>query len=422
MLHPFYELREDALGRTVQVRPFYRRREEEGRLRVNVLGYLGRYRRSDTITTLQVLPNVFYTARASPGEPKRWWFTFFPFLFLGDDDLLVFPVAGRARGLLGLSDLLLLTPLYARARQNDFVAHHVLFPLVSWGSDGKPGGRRRFRVAPVFGKSTGRRGEETGFVLWPIYTWRRKGDERGFFVFPFYGRNDTVTARETTVLFPFFHRREDFLTGGRDVALWPVWRRATGSDALDVRRYWPLYEYRRVGFTTSEYVAWPFWRRTYVDEPHRFGKLTWFTPFYRRAEYLSREDGSHARKTVVWPFVRVERTASGHREVAVPQLLPVDAPSMREALEPFAPFASLYRRRVAPNGARDTSVLFGLVQGRRTAASSSFAIPLLYSRRTEASGDRRTRVFLGLVGFEREARGRYLRLLWGLRIRLGDAR
>jgi len=421
--HPFYERREDGRGRTVQVRPFYWRRESPDGKKVHLLGPLVRWRENDVYRSLQVFPNVWYTARTAPPELRSWMFLFFPVLVLGHDDFLVFPVGGRTRGLLGLDDLLLVTPLYARARQGKFVAHHVLFPFVSWGTDGQPGGRRRFRVAPFYGRARARDGAESGFVLWPFYVWRRKGDtERSVFVFPFYGRRDTPTTRETTVLFPFYHRRRDFRTGEEDRALWPFWRRAGGADALEVRRLWPFHEYRRTGFTTTEVVAWPFWRRVLLDEPDTLGRLTFVLPFYRRAEYVSRRDGSRRDKTVVWPFVRVERAADGAREVAVPQLLPFDAPALREFAEPFQPFFSLYRRRTAPSGDRDTSYLFGLVRGRRAGGERRLLVPLLYAYRESAAGERRARVLGGLVGWERDPGGRYLRLLWGLRLRLGDPR
>jgi len=407
----------------VQVRPFYWRRETPEGVKVRILGPLVRWRQNDVYHSLQVLPNIYYTARRAPEELRSWFFIFFPFLFLGNDDLLLVPLGGRSRGLLGLDDLLLVTPLYARSRQGKFVAHHILFPFLSWGTDGEPGGRRRFRIAPFYGKSMARDGTESGFLFWPFYHWRRRGEtDRAFVLFPFYGRNETATTRETTILFPFWHAKSNFLTGENDRALWPFWRRAGGIDGLEVRRLWPFHEYRRTGFTTTEVVAWPFWRRMHLDEPDTLGRLTWVLPFYRRAEYLSRLDGSRRDKTVVWPFVRTERFADGSREVAVPQILPFDAPSLREVAEPFSPFFSLYRRRTAPSGDRDTSYLFGLIRGRRAGGERKLVVPLLYSAWSNAAGDRTRRILGGLVGWERDPGGRYLRLFWGLRLRVGQPR
>ncbi|MGH7162406.1 MAG: hypothetical protein ACREID_02895, partial [Planctomycetota bacterium] len=368
------------------MRPFYTRREGPDGVSTLILGPLVRSHRTDATRRIQVFPNFFYSSRTTAGVPRSWWWMFFPILFVGTDDFLVFPLGGYSRGILGLHELVLVTPLYARSRQRDLVTRHVLWPFVAWGSDGKPGGRRRFRIAPFYGRRTWHGGERSGFVMWPFYTWRRKGDARAFFAFPYYGRNEAPTWRETTVLYPFWHRRRNFLTGEKDTALWPFWRAAGGADGLFVRRAWPLREYRRAGFTTTDVVAWPFWRRTYLDDGRSFGRLTWVVPFYRSLKSVSRPDGAWSRKTVVWPAARWERSSDGAREFVVPVLSPVDAPKLREFAEPIRPFVSLYRRRVAADGARDTSVLFGLFSGRKSKEGSSFQVPLLYRRVSKADG------------------------------------
>jgi hypothetical protein len=188
------------------------------------------------------------------------------------------------------------------------------------------------------------------------------------------------------------------------VALWPFWRRARGSDELEVRRYWPLYEYRRAGWTTTEYVAWPFWRRTYVDDEREFARWTWVTPVFRQVVGVNRKDGRTRKKTVVWPLGRWERYPDGGREVAIPVLSPFDAPALREFSEPFRPFVSLYHRRQHADGAREASALFGLYMSRRSPEAA------------------KVRFLGGLIGWDRDESGRYLRLLWGIRIRVGRAR
>jgi len=394
----------------VQVRPFYWRQDGPRGTRVNILGPLVRWRSDAVYRRLHVFPNFWYTARHSPQDQRSWSAVFFPFLFLGHDDLLVFPLGGVSHGLLGLDERLLVTPFYARSKRTTshptdprtYTIHHILFPLIAWGSDGH--GRHKFRIAPFYGKSVGRGGVERGFILWPFWTWRRGPEERAFHLFPFYGRNETPTRKDTTILFPFYHRSQNLLTGGRDVAVWPFWRRADDGDALWVRRYWPVREFRRSGFSTTEYWAWPFWRRSYVDDDRQFGRLTWVVPFYKKVELYSKRDGRAGTKTIVWPLARWERTPEGGREVAIPSLSPIDAPALREFAEPIRPLISVFHKRITPDGTREVSAAFGLVMTRRTAES------------------KKVRILGGLIGWERDPGGRYLRLLWGIRLRTGEAR
>lgn len=407
--HDYVEKGETETTRKTQVRPFYWKEEGPKGKRVNVLGPLVRYREDANYKRLQIFPSVFYSARHSPQAHKSWWLIVFPLLFAGNDDFLLFPFGGYSRGLLGLDHLLMVTPLYIRTKTvsrgidgpTTFTVRHVLFPLIAWGSDGKPGGRRKFRIAPFWGKQKHRDGSESGFILWPFYNWRRGKDSKAFFFFPFYGKTETPTRKQVTVMFPFYSRLEDYLTGNRDVALWPFFRRATGSDAIEVRRYWPFYSYTRGGYSTSDFRLWPVWRRTYLDDSRYYGKYTWvLPPFYRKIDRVSKKDMTLHRKTVLWPLFRNEHYPDGGREVAIPVVLPVDSRSIRELSEPYRPFVSLYHKRTAPNGSYDKTILFGLVMARK---------------RPDA---KKVRILGGLVGYDRNASGKYLRLLWGIRLRL----
>lgn len=411
-LSPFVDRENRPQGEVTQVRPFYRKEVSGDTKRVDVLGPLIRYREDAHFRRLQIFPLVFYTARKAPQELKSWWFILFPFLWLGSDDFLVLPLGGYSKdSFLGINDFLMVGPFYIRAKRISsdpvdpvtFTSHNILWPFIRWGSDGRPGGRRSFRFWPFYRHAITREGGKRGFVLWPFYTWSRERDANQFHLWPFYGRRVTPILREQTVLFPIIQYREDLLTGGTDFAVWPFYRRAR-SEGQVVSRYWPLYEYRRVGFTTTEYAFWPFLRRTWVDEAHQFAKYTWVVPFYTNVRKVSRETGVEEKKTLVWPLVRRISDSEGYKEVAVPILWPVDNRYIREWGEPIRPFISIYQSRRKRNGEREASALFGLVMTRR---------------KDEA---RKTTLLYGLVGWERVPEGRYLRLLWGIRLRLGDSR
>ena len=121
-------------------------------------------------------------------------------------------------------------------------------------------------------------------------------------------------------------------------------------------------------------------------------------------ERVSKTDGRRARKTAIWPVGRWERRADGVREVTLPLLVPIDAPILREFAQPIRPFISLYHKRVGKSGARETTALFGLFQSRRDGRN------------------KKVRILGGLIGWDRREEGRYLRLLWALRFRIGGPR
>jgi len=406
---PFYERQTEDKATVTQVRPFYYRRVDENGTSINILAPMLRYRVEPPFRRVQVFPFVYYTERHTPESERSWFMIVFPFACFGTGDFLILPFGGYSNSLLGIDHLLVVGPFYARTRfvrgppGNPIVytVHHVLWPLINWGTDHQPDGRSTLRIMPFWGKTKGRGGFEKGFVLWPFYTWRRSPDSRAFFIFPFYGRDVGPEITHTTVLFPFYLRTRDSRTGLVDTTVFPFYRRAKGSERTEVRRYWPFYMYARDEDDVTTLAAWPIWRRQYVETDREFRRWTWVAqPFYRKTTAVRKADGATMRKTILWPIGRWEQDYDGTREVAFPVLWPFDGPSLREYAAPWRPFVSIYQRRTQANGDRQTSALFGLYMARRTAEA------------------RKVRLLWGFTGWDKSAKGTYLRLFWALRLRI----
>ena len=418
-LSPFYDREERPTGKVTQVRPFYWKREDKHGTSINVLAPLIRYREDETFKRLQILPNIFYTERKGPPEVASRQFIFFPFLWKGNDDFILLPIGGYSNGFLGLHEFLMVTPFYMRSKRITshptdpvvFTSRSVLWPFISWGSDGRPDGRRKLRLWPFYGRKDTADGGRSGFIGWPFFTWTQHDEKqiRQWHLWPLYGKTVTPTLEERVILYPIYNRSEDLLTGTKSIAIWPFWRRTRGPDdpeapwPEEVTRAWPLYEYRRVDHTTTEYFAWPFVRTTYLEETHQFGEYVWVVPFYKRIHRVSREDGYEQKKKILWPVFRKESNSAGEEELVIPPIVPVDAPNLRDMAEPLRPFISLYHVHKKANGVREGSALFGSVMTRRS------------------PGRKHVRLLWGAVGWDREPKGRYLRLLWGIRLRLGDS-
>jgi len=409
---PFVQRTTEGKDTVTQIRPFYYKKEDQYGKAINVLAPLFRYRYDDVFRRIQVFPFAYYTARHSPANERSWFLILFPFACFGTGDFLILPFGGYSNSLLGIDHLLLVTPFYLRTRfvrgppgnPDVFTVHHILWPLIAWGSDGKEDGRSTLRFAPFWGIKKGRGGFRKGFVLWPFYTWRKTPDSHAFFIFPFYGRDVSPVVKHTTIMFPIYTRTRHFPSGLVDTSVFPFWRRAKGSEFTDVRRYWPLYMYARDQNDVTTFIAWPIWRRQYVETDREFRRWTWVAqPFYRKTTAFRKADGATMRKTILWPIGRWERTFDGGREVAFPVLWPYDSPSLREYGEPWRPFVSVYRRRTWPSGNRETSALFGLYMSRRT------------------EEQKRVRLLWGFTGWDKSADGTYLRLFWALRLRISGS-
>ena len=196
--------------------------EESGAQRWIILGPF-RLQPSEAakIATLMALARFLASKRRQPSRPLT------ALKALG---FLILPVGGYSKGFLGIDHLMMVTPLYVRTKSIShhptdpvtFTTHYFLWPFIAVGSDGRPGGRRKFRVIPFYGRSTGPGDSESLFVMWPFYNYKRVGKTRGWFSFPFYGRTESPTRRETTILWPIYHRNVDYLTGATDTALWPI--------------------------------------------------------------------------------------------------------------------------------------------------------------------------------------------------------
>ena len=411
VLNPIYDAEESREEKKVQFRPFYWRYESVDEKRIDVLAPMYTWREDSQFKRMQIFPFVYYTERTAPEDQKSWWLIGFPFLWVGNDDFLILPFGGYTTGFLGIQHLLMITPLFIRTKSTyrevgekentTYTARYIAWPFVGWGSDGKKGGRRKLRIIPFYGYSKDRDGSEAGYVMWPIYTWQRdrRRNREGWMLWPFFGKDNSPTHRRTTVAWPFWTYDENYLSGAKDASLWPFWRHARGGDQIEVRRFWPLAEYRRDGFSTTEWRLWPFWRQTYLNEAHTFSRYNWVLPFYKRVERFHRATGQYSLNTKIWPIGRWELYKGGGKEVAIPVYLPWRL-ARRETVEPWRPFVSIYHRWAQPNGDLDESAAFGLY---------------LYRRRANW---KKTSLLTGLIGWDKGPDGVHLRLFWGLRFKL----
>ena len=132
----------------------------------------------------------------------------------------------------------------------------VLFPFVSWRSDGAWG------LWPLYGVNYQRESDHR-YALWPLVTWASYRDDRdtagagySWMVFPLYARVRRAYERQDSVLPPFFSVAASWSKRPAPVDA-PV---ASGPDSLRVRCPWPFVEWETTP-ARRRLSVWPLYER-----------------------------------------------------------------------------------------------------------------------------------------------------------------
>ena len=364
-LGPFFELRPDCLA----VRPFYSREGDA----TDVCWPL--------FTAHRDWWRFAWLAAGHRGGDGSRHFSFLPFWFSGDDPKTggywaFFPFYGRHPHFALVYDLeFALWPVWMRYRMPRpsaggwMTSNAVLFPLVSWRSDGSWG------CWPFYGVNHQRESDHR-YVLWPLVTWARYRDDRdtagggySWMVWPFYGRVRRAYERQDSFLPPFFSVATARNRRNRDQFA------NSFPESFRLRCPWPFFEYESVRGVKERISVWPFYERQVnydygngerTSSVTRFGwklvelydRETRVFPFYVRSR--GAEDGSVRDYLRVWPFWESSAEGAERRSRAL-ALIPIRwAPSVERN---WAKFWSLYERRENPLYT-EHSMLFGIVNWR----------------------------------------------------------
>ena len=208
-------------------------------------------------------------------EDGSYQFSVVPFWFNGRDPESgayagLFPIYGRHPHVGMVYDLkFALWPLWTnyrmprlvadadgRSRQEWLETNTVLFPFVSWRSDGA------WSVWPLYGVNYQRESDHR-YALWPFVTWASYRDDRdtagegySWMVWPLYGRVRRAYERQDSFLPPFFSFAYAFnkRRPGSDG------EPHSGPDSVRIRCPWPFFAYEKT--PSHEHLGvWPFYER-----------------------------------------------------------------------------------------------------------------------------------------------------------------
>jgi len=367
---PVVEWVTDAVSNRFRaVRPFYSRRvnPEESTGGQEMLWPVATTREVRGETHWRVL-----LALGSDFEPEnpegryRTWI--FPFFYWGrsaesNDYAAFFPLGGRIREFLGRDVIdFALFPVWGHSTQNELDTTSILWPIYSRTTGGETD---RFRIFPVYGRST-REGEwEKRFILWPFWTdveyYRPGARGGGFILFPVYGHVKMENQESWFVIPPFFrHARSERQVMG--YCPWPFVQYASGE--VDKFYLWPVAGYRAYdGGEAGGFVVWPLggWRRSPVREEEDF--RWWALPILYSRTVTPRtpaEAPPRQRRFTVWPLATYARDG-GDKDFRTLDLWPFRTPPVERN---WAPLWTLYAHQLRGDAVRD-EVLWGLFRHER---------------------------------------------------------
>jgi hypothetical protein len=259
-------------------------------------------------------------------RPDGYQFSVVPFWFNGRDEgrgsyAGLFPVYGYHPRLLTVYDLrFALWPLwtsYRRPRGDGWLeTKTVLFPFVSWRSDGS------WSVWPVYGVNRQRESSHR-YAFWPFFTWASYREDRdtagegaSWMAWPFYGRVRRARESQDLVLPPFF----SYAT---------TTSRATGErESVRLRCPWPFFTYESTPFR-ARVSLWPLYERETARDPRSGEAVSRVTRFgWKLIELYDDETrvfpfyASGRGHTRVWPFYESE-SAGGTTVRRVLALVPI---------------------------------------------------------------------------------------------------
>jgi hypothetical protein len=362
---------------------------------------------------------------------SRYWVWGFPILFTGRDKhgesyFAIFPLGGSIHEFLMRDKIIFaLFPLYAYSTFNEQKTHSVLWPV---GSYTRGPGVLRYRVFPVYGKSTYKDHWTKSFVMWPTWTTVQYGYKssqgNGYMLFPVVS-HVKLTDQETWMVVPPFFRWSTSSKQTKVHAPWPFVQ--SGSGETDKLYLWPAWGHKREGSTRSWFALWPIMSSQVTEYPdsvlHRFRVLPLLEYESRTPVAIGSPNaaGQEAKPDVpvreryvkLWPLLSYAREGS-NSVTRVADLWPLKpAPQIEKNYAPLWTFYSWERS----GNAHQHELLWGLFrQGSDGVSLRNLSLfPLFSLSREPAAGRSRFSCLLGLCRVDRKGLEREWRLLYFLR-------
>jgi len=379
-------------------------------------------------------PFSFSVRDEAPEANKPRALTVFPFVYHEKtkkygSDWAVFPLFGILHNRFGRDRIrFALWPVYTCVRKGERTTHSVLWPFFAYSTmaDG-----RGWKVWPLYGRRYAGDRFEKRFVLWPLHIrvdahLPQGGRYQARMYWPFYGWEKSALADSRTWCWPFVSRVENRQASTRTWhAFWPLvgWSRGKDESWTKCLPFYRKQVDRRRG--TSQLVApYPlFWLDKLERGEYRKTSSRLVPLFWHIREHWS-ATGRCSSFTQVWPLFRRERRQNGPQgSVVESRLTALSLWPFRDISNvdrPCGPFLlQVFEHRLDRDGTRTTHLFWRLFRRRQRQDYHFLEVwPLLAFGRSSTCS--RFAVLKGLFEVQDNPRGRYLRVLFSPRFRIGD--
>lgn len=363
---PFYERLDFTNGVTLEAwRPFYSVSHSPERWRKDYLWPFYTQKGFKAERYSRFLFFGYHTDFSPDTDRERVWVI--PFYFQGtsaqgNDYFALFPFGGTIDEFMGRDHIrFVLFPLYVQSSINDVHTTSILWPV---GSRTTGGEVQRFRIWPLYGRSTLEGQFEKSFVLWPIFNRIKYTNLRnpggGFIIIPLYGRIVTQQAVNYWIIPPLFR----YAASDEQTILYAPWPFIQWGDGdVHLRYFWPLYGKKEVGSLSRQFWLWPiFWNSRTEYLHHDLNRRRALPFFHYESEVVTEADVQYevgevkSRYWKLWPLMSWERQESASR-FRLLELWPLRNTAGIE--RNWAPIWTLYKRE-EQDGAVGHRLLWGL--------------------------------------------------------------
>jgi len=316
ILGPFIYRRKGAEEGEFAVRPlfYWAKNGKENFLRIEYLSPLGKFRREGGEIKHYLVPFLSSRDEKRGGGKRVKSFSLFPFFRgqaeSGERYWGVFPLYGRLVDRFGRDRIrFYLWPIYSDVSDEGSYTWTFLWPILSRT---KGGGKKAFRVWPLWGFKEKEGVSRSDFVLWPFFVKSTRDldtddTEREHFLFPFYRGVRSKRARQVTILWPFFRHAVDERYGyKRWDAPWPFISFSRG-EKLRRDLVFPLYYGKEAPGSRRRWILWPLYQ-CWDDQLGNQRQVVRRFLLINRIKTVFNGKGEKISKHVsIWPFFRYSR-------------------------------------------------------------------------------------------------------------------
>ncbi|MFQ6078059.1 MAG: hypothetical protein ACE5NJ_02850 [Thermodesulfobacteriota bacterium] len=337
---------------------------KENLLVIEYLYPLGKFRRDGGDVKHYLVPLLLSRDERRNGGKRVKDFSLFPFFRGqgegGEEYWGIFPLFGQLVGRFGRDRIrFYLWPIYSDWTEDGAYTRNLLWPILSAT---RGGGKKAFRVWPLWGYREEEGVSRVDFILWPFFVqWVRDLDtddpEKGRLLFPLYWGVRSKKKRHVTIVWPFFSHAIDERNGSeRWDAPWPFIS-VTRGEMVRKLLVFPLYYRKETPGSRTRWILWPLYQ-CWDDQLGNQREVVQRFLLINRIKTVFNGKGEKISKQVsIWPFFKYSREGD-KVSLQLFHLIPFEDEGLERN---WVPLYRVYRHERSASGKR-WNILWGLYE------------------------------------------------------------